>query len=424
MRSLINCIEKTMFDSAEHTRTYKIAILVSIASVLQISESFIPHPIPGLRLGLANMLTLVALVTLGFRAALEISILRTVLSAFVMGTFMSPAFILSLLAAVVSSLVMGFFYWLSGFHGRYRLSLIGISILGALSHNMVQLFLAYLLLVRHRGIFVFAPWLCLGAVFMGLITGVVARKVCIKLREAEKLVANAETTQKDSYAPGPTHYVAGTSFLHRLKAETKISALLILSLPLFIFSNLWFYLVLILFLMAVLISSRTPMGFLFTKIRRYWFFVLISFSFPLLFDSGKRVLIDAVYFQITQEALSTGAVFAFRILFLLSLSALLVRTTAPEELTNGLARVLSPLKYFGLSERWVARTLSLSWSAMPLCWEAVRKAIRTSNVRGVKNLSNLIPALVQMIATLYREAAPESAWIQQGKSLGSPEREL
>jgi len=413
-----------MLDSAENKRTYKIAILVSIASVLQICESFIPHPIPGLRLGLANMLTLVALVTLGFRAALEIAILRTILSAFVMGTFMSPAFILSFLAAVVSSLVMGMLYWLSGFHRRYRLSLIGISILGALSHNMVQLCLAYLLLVKHRGIFVFAPWLCIGAVGMGLITGVVARRVCIRLKESAKQDTNTETIQKDFYVPGPTQYVAGASFLHRLSAETKISALLILSLPLLIFSNLWLYLGLFLFLVAVLIFSRSPVGFLFSRVRKNWLFVLIAFSFPLFFDSGKKVLLDTAYFQITQEGLSTGAIYSFRILFLLSLSALLVRTTTPEEMTHGLARMLSPLKYVGISEKWVATTLTLSWSAMPLCWGAVRKAIRASNVSGIKRLKNLIPALTQIIATLYMEAVPESARMKQMKCLGSPGREL
>ena len=413
-----------MLDSAENKRTYKIAILVSIASVLQICESFIPHPIPGLRLGLANMLTLVALVTLGFRAALEIAILRTILSAFVMGTFMSPTFILSFLAAVVSSLVMGMLYWLSGFHRRYRLSLIGISILGALSHNMVQLCLAYLLLVKHRGIFVFTPWLCIGAVVMGLITGVVARRVCIRLRESEEQVANLEENQKDFYVPGTNHYVAGSSFIHRLTAETKISALLILSLPLLIFSNLWLYLGLFFFLVAVLILSGTPVGFLFSKARKYWLLVLIAFSFPLFFSSGTKVLLDMAFFQITQEGLSEGAIYSFRILFLLSLSALLIRTTAPEEMTHGLARMLSPLRYVGIPEKRVAMTLTLSWKAMPFCWEAVRTAIWTSNVSSMKNLRNLMSALTDMITTLYVEATPEGACMNQRKRLGSPGREL
>ncbi|MGD8227690.1 MAG: Gx transporter family protein, partial [Desulfobacteraceae bacterium] len=146
-----------MMEFKRTNKIYKIALLVSLACVLQISESLIPHPIPGLRLGLANMLTLTALVTLGFRYALEIAILRTLLSSLIMGTFMSPAFILSFSGAVVSTLLMGFSYWLSTLHSRYRLSLIGISIIGAFSHNMVQLYLAYLILVKHGGIFVFLP---------------------------------------------------------------------------------------------------------------------------------------------------------------------------------------------------------------------------------------------------------------------------
>jgi energy-coupling factor transport system permease protein len=209
-----------------------------------------------------------------------------------------------------------------------------------------------------------------------------------------------------------------------LTAETKISALLLLSLPLLIFSNLWLYLGLFFFLVAVLIFSGTPVGFLFSRVRKYWLFVLLAFSFPLFFDSGKKVLLDTAYVQITQEGLSAGAIYSFRILFLLSLSALLVRTTPPEEMTHGFARMLSPLRYVGISERRVATILTLSWSAMPFCWEAVRKAIRTSNVSSMKNLRNLIPALTHMIATLYREATPESAWIQQRRPLGSPRREL
>ena len=122
---------KQVTENQKDKKIYKIALLVAFACVLQIAESLIPHPIPGLRLGLANMLTLTALVVLGFGYALEVAVLRTVLSAFIMGTFMSPTFILSFAGAVVSTLIMGFFYWLSGFHRRFRLSIIGISIIGA-----------------------------------------------------------------------------------------------------------------------------------------------------------------------------------------------------------------------------------------------------------------------------------------------------
>ena len=89
------------------TKTRRLALLVAVACVLQIAESLLPHPIPGLRLGLANTLTLIALVSFGFRHALQITILRTILSSFIIGTFMAPGFILSFSAGIVSTLVMG-----------------------------------------------------------------------------------------------------------------------------------------------------------------------------------------------------------------------------------------------------------------------------------------------------------------------------
>ena len=93
---------ETIAENQTTGKLSQIAVLVALACVLQIAESFIPHPIPGLRLGLANMMTLTAMILLGFGAAMEVALLRTVLSAFMMGTFMSPTFILSFSGAASS----------------------------------------------------------------------------------------------------------------------------------------------------------------------------------------------------------------------------------------------------------------------------------------------------------------------------------
>jgi heptaprenyl diphosphate synthase len=411
MQSFINFVrDKVMVESKENSNIYKIALLVSISCVLQISESLIPHPIPGLRLGLANMLTLVALVTLGFRSALEIAIFRTVLSSFIMGTFMSPTFILSFSGAVISTVVMGFFYWFSSFHRRYRLSIIGISIIGALSHNIVQLYLAYLILVKHGGIFVFFPWLCIGAVVMGWITGIVAGSVCRRLKEIQGQKAIAEMIQKDFSVPVSNQYLHGSSFLHRLPAEIKIGSIFILSLAVLIFSNFWLYLGLFFFLYIIVLLSHTSFAFLFSKAKRYTLFMFVAFLLPVFFNSGTHVLSSVASFKITYEGLSTGALFAFRILFLILSSSLLVRTTSPEEITRGLARILSPLRNLGISEKRIATILSLSWIAIPFFWDMARRTIHSANLKRAKDLRSLIPLLSNLIATLYVETEPGSAF--------------
>ena len=395
-----------MKDLQENRKVYRIALLVAISCVLQLSESLIPHPIPGLRLGLANMVTLIAFVTLGFGSALQIAVFRTILSSVIMGTFMSPTFILSFSAAVTSTLVMGLLYRFSRKH--HQISIIGISIMGALCHNMVQLYLAYLLLVKHGGVFVFLPWLCIGGVVMGWVTGVVAARVCRRLEEAETEKGSGDTVQRIALAPVSHHYLPGASFLHRLPAELKIISIIILSVVALVFENLWFYLGLFSFLALVVVSSGTSPGFLFSRVWRYGSVVLVAFLLPVFFNSGSHVLTNIGAFKLTYEGASTGALFSLRIAFLILVSALLVRTTSPEQMTRGIAWLLSPLRYLGVSQERTARILCLSWMVIPSVWEEARSVIGGEKFKNANKLRNIIPILTGVIAHLYLESEPES----------------
>lgn len=350
----------------------------------------IPHPIPGLRLGLANVMTLIALVTLGFGASMEVSVLRTILSSFVMGTFMSPSFILSFSAALASTLVMGLLYWLLGVSRRVRLSIVGISVLSALSHNLIQLGLAYLILVRNKGIFVFLPWLAIGAVIMGWITGIVAGSVCRRIKEAKKSTETVTLCEPGSSAFQLQHYFAGNSFFHRLGADTKIIGIFILSLAVLIFSNFWLYLGLSLFLIIAALVSRASLDFIFLKLKKNTSLVFASFLFPVFFSPGNHA-----------DGFSRGGVFAFRIIFLITASSLLIRTTSPQDLARGLTKVLSPLRFFGVSQERMALILSLAWMALPLFWQKAGDAIRQQDFKKMKGVRNLMPALADIVAGLY-----------------------
>jgi len=392
-----------MIKNSEYPKIYQIAFLISMSCVLQISESLIPHPIPGLRLGLANIMTLVALVTLGFGVALEVSTLRTILSSFIMGTFMSPTFILSFSAALISTLIMGFLYWLSTLHQRYRFTIVGISILGALSHNLVQFYLAYFIFIRHKGIFIFLPWLCLGAVVMGWVTGLMAGSVCRRIKEIEGQETITHRAQGEYCVLELRDYSPGDSLIHRLGADIKIIGLFILSFTVLLTNNFWIYLFLILFLIMVVLVSKTSLNFIFSKIKKSASFIFVSFLFPLFFNSGKYVFSNMTYFKITFEGLNTGAIFAFRLLFLVMASSLLIRNTSPKELAEGMAKVLFPLRFVGISQKRIALIVSLSWMAIPVFWGIARKAIGTAEFKKVKNLRNLIPRLTDIIAEFYLE---------------------
>jgi energy-coupling factor transporter transmembrane protein EcfT len=85
-----------------------------------------------------------------------------------------------------------------------------------------------------------------------------------------------------------------------------------------------------------------------------------------------------------------------------------MRTTSPEELTRGLARVLLPLRYLGISQQRVATILSLAWTAIPHVWETTRAAILAANLKKAKNLRNLLPLLSNLIAMLYLNTESEN----------------
>ena len=89
-----------MTEIQKDNKIYKIALLVALACVLQIAESLIPNFLsPVCDWGWTVNFT--AMVVLGFRYALVVAVLRTILGAFIMGTFMSPTFILSFSGAVL-----------------------------------------------------------------------------------------------------------------------------------------------------------------------------------------------------------------------------------------------------------------------------------------------------------------------------------
>ncbi|MBN2406849.1 MAG: septum formation protein Maf [Elusimicrobia bacterium] len=148
------------------------AVFIAAASALQAIEYLLPNPVPWLKLGLANMLTLIALVTAGARFALVVAAGRALITAFLLGTFMSPMFYLSFCGAVLSCLAMS-----AMFRPLGKFSLIGVSITGAVTHNLTQLAIVYIFVIRHGGILLLLPLLLMTALVTGSLTGVLSAKI-------------------------------------------------------------------------------------------------------------------------------------------------------------------------------------------------------------------------------------------------------
>lgn len=156
-------------DNMNKTRRLtRLALLITFALILSYIETLIPAiPIPGAKLGLANVVTLVALCSMTFWDGLIIVILRTTISAFL---FTSPsALMYSVPAGLLSLIVM--YFLLKAF--KKNEGMITVSLISAVVHNMTQLFVAVLILETIRLSYL-APWLIILAIPTGLIVGVSA----------------------------------------------------------------------------------------------------------------------------------------------------------------------------------------------------------------------------------------------------------
>jgi len=150
---------------------YRIAVLSAFALALYGVESLIPTPIPWLRLGLANIVTLVALVLYGFRTAMTVTLIRVILGSLFTGTFLGPSFILSFGGGVTSTAAMGMTFLVF----RDMFGPVGLSLVGAFFHNAAQLTLAYFLFIqRMEAMFVIGPVIILIGTLTGVANGAVS----------------------------------------------------------------------------------------------------------------------------------------------------------------------------------------------------------------------------------------------------------
>ena len=149
-------------------RLVLLALFIAMASVLHVVESWLPLPlpVPGIKLGLANIISLIVIVMFGWRDAIYVAILRVFLASLFGGIFLGPAFAMSLSGAIGSIALMAYAYH----HWHPALSVVGISIIGAVIHNVVQITVAAML-VSSVTLVWYLPYLILFALPTGFVTG-------------------------------------------------------------------------------------------------------------------------------------------------------------------------------------------------------------------------------------------------------------
>lgn len=144
--------------------------MAAFAIGLAVIDAGIPSPLPGVKPGLANIVTLIVLARYGFRAAAWVSLLRVVGGSLLLGNFLAPGFFLSLCGALASLAALG----LSARLPARWFGAVTHSVLAAHAHVAGQLALAYFWLIPHAGLFYLVPIFAAAALVFGTVNGLIA----------------------------------------------------------------------------------------------------------------------------------------------------------------------------------------------------------------------------------------------------------
>lgn len=143
-----------------------LGLMVALALVLSIVESWfpLPLPVPGVKLGLANIITITVIIFYGFKDAISVVFIRCLLGSIFGGGIIG--FLFSISGGILSTVIMYILYK----KGTKLFSTIGISVAGAVSHNIAQIIMASIIM-KDAAIYTILPLLLMSGLVMGLFVG-------------------------------------------------------------------------------------------------------------------------------------------------------------------------------------------------------------------------------------------------------------
>lgn len=206
-------------------------------------------------------------------------------------------------------------------------------------------------------------------------------------------------------------YYPGDSVIHRLDARVKIVATLLFIVELFIVDNFIGFIIAAGALAAVILASKVPFSYIVRGLKPI--FVILCFTFVLnMFMVDGRVLVRIGFLKITEEGLRLAVFMAVRLILLLLGSSMLTLCTRPLSLTDGIERLLSPLKKIGVPAHEIAMMMTIALRFIPTLLEETDKIMKAQQARGadfesgniIQRAKSLVPILVPLFVSAFRIA--------------------
>ncbi len=208
-------------------------------------------------------------------------------------------------------------------------------------------------------------------------------------------------------------YYPAKSMIHQLDPRVKLVTTMVFVVSLFVAKGIPGYLLATLFLAMTIKLSKVPFGFMTRGLKAIVMLLMITVVFNLFLIDGDVVLWRFGFLRITDNGLRTAVFMAIRLIYLIIGSSVMTLTTTPNDLTDGLEKLLGPLKRIHVPVHEIAMMMSIALRFIPILLEETDKIMKAQIARGadfesgnlVQKAKAMVPLLVPLFISAFRRAS-------------------
>lgn len=207
-------------------------------------------------------------------------------------------------------------------------------------------------------------------------------------------------------------YYPAKSLLHRLDPRMKVVLTAVFIVLIFLAKNAVSMALVLAFLGAAVGLSRVPLKMILRGLKAIVVIVLFTAVLNLFYVQGGKPLVDVWIIHITTKGVYTALFMAVRIMALIISSSLLTYTTTPTSLTDGLERLLSPLRYLRVPVHDIAMMMTIALRFIPTLIDEVGRIMNAQKARGadletgglLQRAKALVPIFIPLFISAFRRA--------------------
>lgn len=206
-------------------------------------------------------------------------------------------------------------------------------------------------------------------------------------------------------------YISGHSFLHKMDPRSKIIAVMLYMIALFVINNSLGYWSMIAVSIFIVLISQVPIKFFLKGLKPMVFIVVLTVVLQMFMTPGE-VLWQWGFLRLTREGIRQAIFMGTRLVLLVGITSVLTLTTTPIALTDGIEHLLKPLSKIGVPAHELAMMMTIALRFIPTLIEETDKIMKAQAARGadfesgnlLQRAKALIPLLVPLFLSAFKRA--------------------